>query len=204
MFKNKGIFFDLSLWDDFVSNLLYPAILGSLIYDFLIESNCPNSSGCVKRIFLGFTILFYFVDYFYMHCAFKVFKHRKCRENHNNKIKVTRTQCMIWLDFIDTISFAEIIFLINKSRYDLIIYPIFIVFIVEKLYFKDQITNVIENWFRIILLSFYFYFYWLICMNLYICCRYFACGYVILIILYATKANSFYKEEYPKKRVTVK
>jgi len=110
----KGIFFDLQLWDDFVSNLLYPAILGSLIYEF------TSFQLNIKYIFLLFTAIFYIVDYFYMHYAFEYFKNEYKRKLRSCK--------MIWLDILDTLSFALIILFINKSFFNLIIFPILAIF----------------------------------------------------------------------------
>jgi hypothetical protein len=189
---------DLPLGDDFVSNLLYPAILGSLIYDLIKEVICFNPSSCVKYIFLLFTIFFYIVDYFYMHFAFKVFKYYESRKKHCKKRKVSRTGYMIWLDILDTLSFAAIIILINKSLYNFIMLPILVVFIVEKLYYKDRTTESIENLLHIILLGFFLYFYLLICLNCYTCSNLcnlcFACGYFGLIFLYVIKGNEFYNK----------
>jgi len=126
MCKNKCIFFDLPLLDDFVSNLLYPAILGSLIYEFTAFKLCQYE----KYIFMFITAIFYIVDYFYMHYAFTYYK------NKNNE--EIRSCHMIRLDILDTLSFALIILFINKSWFNLIIFPILAIFFVEEYYIEDS------------------------------------------------------------------
>jgi hypothetical protein len=102
MCKNRNIFCDITLWDDFVGNLLYPAILGSLIYEF---TNF-KSDQYEKYIFMFITAVFYIVDYFYMHYTYIQYKGK-----YNEKV---RTWKMIFLDFAVAVLFAIIILCINK------------------------------------------------------------------------------------------
>ena len=217
MCKNKGIFYDLPLWDDFVSNLLYPAILGSLIYDlikeivnFNFDPTDFNQDNCIKFIFLLITSVFYVIDYFYMHYAFKVFKSDKVKKSIVKTEKVTSTRCMIWLDVLDTLSFAAIIIFVNQLRYDLIIFPIMLIYLIEANYLKDseykeicikkQIVDFIFILIRVLIIYFIFYI-----LNL---DRYFnwlgdwsfaMIGYLILVFVYTILANEFYKD-YPIKK----
>lgn len=208
--KNRCIFKDLQLWDEFVSNLLYPAILGSLIYDIVKEFNDfhlkqtdfdPNK--CIKFIFLFITAVFYIVDYFYMHYAFKVFKSDKVKKSNIETEKVTRTRCMIGLDILDTLSFAAIIIFINYLRYDFIIFPIMLIFLVEELYYiknpeteKCCIISIVSWVSIIILLSFFYYRISVNCHTLSNCYNLnLLVIYGLIVVIYATKAISFYKEE---------
>lgn len=101
MHRNCNIFCDITLWDNFVGNLLYPAILGSLIYEF---TNF-KSGEFDKNIFVFITTVFYIIDYFYMHYVYK---------QYVDKYKKTRTIKMIFLDFLVAFIFSLIIFLINR------------------------------------------------------------------------------------------
>ena len=198
--KNRCIFKDLQLLDDFVANLLYPAILGSLIYEF---TNFKLSE-LIKYIFLLITAIFYIIDYFYMHYAFEYFKN----ENKRN----IRSYKMICLDIIDTLSFALIILFINKSWFNLIISPTIFIFIVE-----DNYLNVLGNeveltkfWIPafitmlIIYLFLFFhslnsYFNWNNCLNRPSFFNWlFLIGYVLFVIQYMMLAISTYKD-YPIK-----
>jgi hypothetical protein len=232
MCENKGIFSDLILWDNFVSNLLYPAILGSLIYDIVkkigdFDLNLNfDPDKCIQVIFLLITVVFYVIDYFYMHFAFKlfefdevkksdvkiikvtrtqclisfvfkIFKSEEVKKNIVETKKVTRTRCMIWLDVLDTLSFAAIIILISNHKYVFILVPILLIFLVEKFYIKNSVNKKcciisIVIWVSIlILLSFFFYN--CTCCN---CCNsYLLVIYGLIVFIYATKANSVYKEE---------
>ena len=209
MCKNKGIFYDLPLWDDFVSNLLYPAILGSLIYDlikeivnFNFDPTDFNQDNCIKFIFLLITSVFYVIDYFYMHYAFKVFKSDKVKKSIVKTEKVTRTRCMIWLDVLDTLSFAAIIILINKSCYDFIIFPTMLIFLVEANYLKDsgykemclkkRIIYFIFILIGALILYFIFYILNLDCYSNWV--GYLMIEYLLLVFAYTILAYEFYKD----------
>lgn len=69
--KNHKIISKYPLLDEFISNLLYPAILGSLIYDF------TKVTLSREYLLLSITVIFYIVDYFYMHYALKDLKEKK-------------------------------------------------------------------------------------------------------------------------------
>jgi len=100
MYKNRNIFCNLTLWDDIVGNLLYPAILGSLVYEF------TNFRFAPKFLFMAITLVFYFVDYFYMHNEYKKFQ-------KDSNEKKCRTRRMIISDFVVAALFVLMIFCIN-------------------------------------------------------------------------------------------
>jgi len=89
---------ELQLFDDFVSNLLYPAILGSLIYDL------TKFELTKEYLFYFYTALFYSIDYMYMHYILNKIK----SESRKKKLY------MIILDFIVAIIFMAIIFSIHS------------------------------------------------------------------------------------------
>jgi len=196
--------------------------------NFDLNSNFDHDK-CIQFIFILITVVFYVIDYFYMHFAFKVFESEvkksnakiikvtrtRCLISFVFKIfnadevkksivetkKTTRTRCMIWLDILDTLSFAAIIIFINHCWYVFIIFPIILIFLVEKLYYiKNPETEksciiCILSWISIIILLSFFLYYCTLgnCSN---CCN--LCLLVIyglIVFIYATNANSFYKEE---------
>jgi len=204
MFKNRGLFSDLSLWDDFVSSLLYPAILGSLIYEF------TNFHLNIKYIFLLITLAFYVVDYFYLHYAYK--------EYIRKSDKKLRTPSMIRLDFVVAFLFAVIILSINKifstsepsdsplfcsiisinvSYYFVILLSTLGIFIVACIYINDKDSN---NVFILLIINtiIIFSFRLLIiscskCHN----CYFEAFIYLILVILYTKVALDDYYNDPP-------
>jgi len=234
---NRCIFKDLPLLDDFVSNLLYPAILGSLIYDIVKEFDDFNFNlnfdpdKCIHFIFLLITAFFYIVDYLYMHYAFKLFKSDENKESiveikkttrtrhmiffafkvyKSDEVKIsiienketTRTGCMIWLDILDTLSFAAIIILINKSCYDFIIFPTMLIFLVEANYLKDsgykemclkkRIIYFIFILIGALILYFIFYILNLDCYSNWV--GYLMIEYLLLVFAYTILAYEFYKD----------
>ena len=87
-----------SLFDSFVGDLLYPAILGSLIYD-LVKFELTK-----EYLFYLYTALFYSIDYMYMHYTLNKIK----RERRKKKLYMTI------LDFFVAIIFIAIIYSIHS------------------------------------------------------------------------------------------
>lgn len=96
MCKSKEV--KWKLFDGLVSDLLYPAILGSLIYD-LVKFELIK-----EYLFYLYTALFYSFDYLYMHYTLNKIK----RERRKKKLYMTI------LDFIIAILFMAIIFSIHS------------------------------------------------------------------------------------------
>jgi len=124
------------LFDDFVSNLLYPAILGSLIYDL------AKFELTKEYLFYLYTALFYSIDYMYMHYILNKIK----SESRKKKLYMTI------LDFIVAIIFMAIIFSIhslfkeNKIIYDpisflIITFSVLFISFIACIYDKNDDTS---------------------------------------------------------------
>jgi len=118
--NNRIIFTDIQLVKGFVRNLLYPAILGSLIYDITrFEYTLEYFLKCI-------TIVFYVADYFYMYYVIT-----------NDKNGESEKPLAIFLDFIVAIFFMGIIYSIYKSHYICILILTALIFISALNYFKN-------------------------------------------------------------------
>ena len=95
MCKSKEV--EWPLFDGYVSDLLYPAILGSLIYDL------AKFELTKEYLFYFYTAVFYSIDYIYMHYILNKIK----SQSRNKKLHMTI------LDFIVAILFMAIIFSIH-------------------------------------------------------------------------------------------
>jgi len=130
MMKNRMIFKDIHLWKEFIRKLLYPAILGSLIFDFTkFEAN-------INYLLLGVSVIFYIVDYFYMTAVSRKYKAKE-------KPILPRQLC---LDFFVAIMFMAIIYCINNSYYAWVLGFTLLIFISGWFYFKiknETLSNVL-------------------------------------------------------------
>jgi len=130
MSNNKFIFFDRSLWIHFISKLLYPAILGSLIYDFTKFE--PNREYWLLFV----TLVFYVIDYFYMHYTYK-----KCINSGKEDKKIGFLKLC---DFLVALAFILIIYSIHNSNYLFISYSTLFIFLITLIYdLSDKCSNTI-------------------------------------------------------------
>ena len=123
------LFFDINLQNSFIRKLLYPAILGSLIYD-LTKFEVNN-----EFLLMIITIIFYIIDDLYM--TYVLEDYQPCKEANNKKLKGS----MVLVDFIVAALFMGIIYSIHKSNYFLILSCSVAIFILALFYFENTRTS---------------------------------------------------------------
>lgn len=132
--KKPFVFFDKSIWDRFIRGLFYPALLGSLIYDFTNFE--PNN----KYLLLFITAIFYLTDYFYLTAVLD--------ESPQKSDKPYK----IFLDFFVAFLFGLIIYSIHYKEYYIISIASFLIFVSAFVYFPNTKTS-FGLFFSLIILS---------------------------------------------------
>lgn len=125
MKTKRIIFFDLSLWNSFIRKLLYPAILGSLIYD-LTRFDVNN-----EFYLMIITIIFYIIDDLYMTYVLEDYGPKI--EGNNKLLKPH----MVFIDFLVAVLFMLIIYSIHKTSYYVVLSCTLAIFILALLYFEN-------------------------------------------------------------------
>ena len=140
--KNKFIFFDYSLWHKFIRDLLYPGILGSLIYD-LAKFQFEH-----EFYLLIITTAFYVIDYFYMNYTLK------------NKVESCKARkiFMLLLDLLIAVIFMCIIYAIHNQLYLRVLFLTFVISIGALIYSVNNKHSLIIIILLIVLSSLIVYF----------------------------------------------
>jgi len=127
--ENHIFFLDKNIANEFVRKLLYPAILGSLIYDF------TNFKWNNDFILLSITLVFYLIDYFYWSIVDKEIRR-----------KAEIPSRIIWLDLGVAFLFMFIIYSIHacsshREFYYLISIWTFLIFVAAYFYLPNKTTT---------------------------------------------------------------
>lgn len=117
------------LWDKFIRKLLYPAILGSLIYEL------TSVNDCNKIIFLLITAVFYILDDIFLSSI--KFRYDKLNQKEDYDT-IYRNPCKILIDFLVALVFMIMIYLIHNEEYMYLSGFALLIFIFAAFYFPQN------------------------------------------------------------------
>ena len=134
MCKSKEV--EWPLFDGYVSDLLYPAILGSLIYDL------AKFELTKEYLFYFYTAVFYSIDYMYMHYILNKIK----SERRNKKLHMTILDFIVAILFMAMIFSNHSLFKENKIIQDpisflIIIFSVLFICIIASVYDRNDDTS---------------------------------------------------------------